>query len=154
VNCREATLQMLEAAPADLRGEDGTDLARHLSECVACRAVAEHMLREHDLLAEALGAIRPRASNEDALRRARFETARRKRRRVWLGAAPALAAAGIAALVIAWPSHSPVATASPGAADTAPIPLVEWSNADAVTVMHTDNPNIVVVWLTKSRSPS
>jgi anti-sigma factor RsiW len=155
VNCRHAMIQMLEAAPADLRGEGDAGLAQHLSECPRCRSVAERMLREHDLLAEALSVVRPRAPIDQALGRARLEAQRRKRRRIWLSSVPALAAAGLAALLLAWPSHEPSADGTPVAAnDATPTPLVESSNADAVTIMHTDNPNIVVIWLTKSRSPS
>lgn len=155
MNCQHAMIQMLEAAPVDLRGEGDADLARHLSECPRCRTVAERMLREHDLLAEALSVVRPHAPVDQALARARLEVARRRHRRIWLGAIPAAAAASLAALLLAWPSNDHFPGASSVAAnDTTPIPLVESSNADAVTVMHTDNPNIVVIWLTKSRSPS
>ncbi|MGD2135018.1 MAG: hypothetical protein PVF27_02610, partial [Gemmatimonadales bacterium] len=62
---------------------------------------------------------------------------------------------GIAGLLIAWPSEpAPEGTSVAGAAEEPAPPLVESSTADGVAIIQTENPNIVVVWLTKSRSES
>lgn len=155
MNCSQASVLMLEADPADIRGQGAVELASHLAACDACRTLAEEILREHDALAKAMASTRARRPVEDAIARARFEATRRKRRRLWIAAVPAAAAAGVAGMLLARPSDTPLAHAASSApADTVPPPLVESSNADGVTIMHTDNPNIVVVWLTKSRNPS
>lgn len=153
MNCRDALLRMLETEPADLRGEGDAALATHLAECPSCHATARQMLEEHDLLTETMAAVRPRRPAEEAVPAARREALRRRRRRRLWGAAPALAAAGIAGLLLAWPWEPAVEPAAAAAEPERP-PLVESSTADGVTIMQTENPNIVVVWLTKARTES
>jgi hypothetical protein len=52
--CDTALEQMLEAAPAELRGEADTDLARHIAGCRRCAAVAAAMVEELEAVDDAL----------------------------------------------------------------------------------------------------
>ena len=54
MTCDEALDRMLEADPAELRGEAETGLARHIAGCHRCRAVAAAMLEETAAVDDAL----------------------------------------------------------------------------------------------------
>jgi hypothetical protein len=54
--CSALHSALLTAEPAELRGEGSSELARHLSECADCRALAEHILQTTSSLAARLQA--------------------------------------------------------------------------------------------------
>jgi hypothetical protein len=54
MTCDMALERMLEAEPAALRGEDGSELARHIVGCDRCAAVAATLLDELDAVDAAL----------------------------------------------------------------------------------------------------
>lgn len=72
LTCESALDRMLEAAPAELRGEADTELARHIAGCERCRKVAAAMLAELDAVDSALaefaaGATEPAATADPAV---------------------------------------------------------------------------------------
>ena len=141
MNCAECRERLVEADRADLEGIGDSPLAAHLTDCTGCRAIADRLLEEETRLREALDALQPVRSAEEAVRRA-ARIARRRRRR-WLGLVPAAAAAGIAALLL---SRSDGPTVSDFVERAPPTPIVESSDQNVV-IYQTDNPDIVVVWL-------
>ncbi len=148
MNCSEAHTQLLEADLADLRGETTSELSRHLHSCGRCRAAAERILQEEANLADMLVAVQPRVSAEAASKRAQSEARLRRRRRIWYGLAPALAAAGFAGILLVTngvPTPGALAGSVSVAQQELP-PIVETASGQQVAVFETDNPNIVVVW--------
>ena len=147
MNCVEATQLLLEADPTELHGEDRTPLSLHLQTCSRCRTAAEHVLEQEGNLREFFTAVRPRTPADIALQRVSWQTRQRSRRRLWLGLAPALAAAGIAGILLV--GNGGLTPAEPGQAIATGLelpPLVETAPGQQVAVFETDNPNIVVVW--------
>jgi len=158
MTCADARNALLEADLAELRGAGTTPLAAHLATCAACRRVAERIVVATDgLHRERIG--RPRRAVDAAAAAARGEADRiRHTRRRWLIAAPTLAAAGVAAVILARNSDlglpfAPSAPPAPAgalaatAASAAPAtPPIVASAARNVAVFTTTNPNIVVVW--------
>ena len=58
MTCRAMVEQMLEADLAELTGSGGTNVARHLTECPKCRAVAARLLRDTRTLARSVLPVR------------------------------------------------------------------------------------------------
>jgi predicted anti-sigma-YlaC factor YlaD len=148
MKCEEAYPLLLEADPDELRGESDSLLSEHLRSCARCRMVAERISREEERLRFALDAVRPRASTEEAGKRAAREAHLRGRREIWHGLAPIAAAAGLAGILFvstAGPTSEPLGEHTTTAAQTLP-PVVEAAPGQQVAVFDTDNPNIVVVW--------
>ena len=148
MNCSEARARILEADLADLRGEIASDLSRHLDSCGRCRLAAQRILQEETNLGDMLAAVRPHISAEVASKRAQGEAHLRRRRRIWYGLAPALAAAGFAGILLVGngvPTPGTLAGSVLMAQQELP-PIVETASGQQVAVFETDNPNIVVVW--------
>ncbi len=153
MNCTEARDRLLEADLAELNGEVGTDLSRHLRDCTGCRALAERLAAQERSLAAALDAVRPRMGVEEALARAEAESASRGRvltfplRKAW-GLVPLAAAAAVTAVLV---THNggqlPGEPIDVAAVRHAPAPIVEESTGQNVAVFETENPDIVVVWI-------
>jgi len=148
MNCTEAHAPLLEADLADLRGETTSDLSEHLRSCGRCRAAAQRILEEEASLSDMLAAVRPRVSAEVASKRAQWEARLRRRRRIWYGVAPAVAAAGFAGiLLVASGAPTPrTPNAAISRAQEELPPILETASGQQVTVFETANPNIVVVW--------
>ena len=158
MTCADARNALLETDLAELRGAAATPLVKHLATCADCRRVAERILVATDgLRRERIG--RPRRAADAAAAAAQGEADRiRRARRRWLAVVPALAAAGVAVVILARnsdlgfpsaPSGPPVPAGARAAAagSAAPaIPPVVASTARNVAVFTTTNPNIVVVW--------
>jgi anti-sigma factor RsiW len=151
MTCTDARNALLEADLAELRAGTATSLSAHLAACGDCRRLAERIVATTG----ALGRERmrgPRRAGEEAATAAEEEADRiRRTRRRWLAAVPALAAAGIAVMLLARgtprPTSAPSAAAAAPAAPAAPadLPLVT-SAAHTVAVFKTGDPKIVVIW--------
>ncbi|HKI94096.1 MAG TPA: hypothetical protein VJ992_02285 [Gemmatimonadales bacterium] len=134
MDCTVARDGLLEAEVEELRGDGDSALARHLRACATCRAAAERILAAYAALDASLAVERPRRRMPRTLR--------------WLEVAVPLAAAAILVLVLAQPSvHIPAAPAASATSAASAAPLVSAPAAHDVTVMHTDDPNIVIVWI-------
>ncbi len=154
MDCTLARQAMLEADLPELSPGPTSDLSRHLETCEACRRAAAEILRAERSTAEWLAAVRPRTSDAEAVARAASAARRRSAARsVAWRAAPVLAAAAVAALLlIPHERPLPMAVATP----TAPAPgfSVTAPPGRDVVVLHTQNPKIVVVWYVPSRRSS
>ncbi len=145
MRCADVRERLLEADPAELRGEITTDFTAHLAECTTCRKAAERILTAEDALRAHLAAATPArpASYLVPLVRARVRSRRRLTR--FAAAVLALAAAGIAiALFVGRDGEAPTHTIATVPPD--PVPLVDATPGQRVAVFETDNPNIVIVW--------
>lgn len=141
MKCSDARDAMLIADPSELLGETPTALSQHIRDCTACAAAAATIVEHTETLRRALDAGAPSRPPAVILRRPSG------RRRRWLVAAPALAAAGLAALLFNLDTtrrNVDLIPATRGA--PAPRPLVDQPAGTNVAVFNTDNPNIVVVW--------
>ena len=161
--CASFREQMLEAEPAELRGEGESPLARHVRDCPTCARAAALLLEETARL-DAFLADAPPLDVEAVLARAGVATrgiatrgvaqqalplrlgARRLQPRRWW--APLAAAAALAGLLL-FRAPDLTRTPSPGAAarELPELPLVEASADQDVAVMPTGNPDITVVWI-------
>ena len=72
--CRAMLARMLEADLGDLTGRGDDALAMHVRECVTCRAVADRLARDTELLARS---IRSAYRTSDVAERSRFTVAHR-----------------------------------------------------------------------------
>ncbi len=141
MKCTDARDAILIADPSELSGEASTELSRHLRDCAACAAAAATIVEHTEALRRALDASAPSRGPAVVLRR----TSGRRRR--WLVAAPALAAAGLAALLFSSDTaHRNIDVTPATRRVQAPRPLVDQPAGTDVAVFSTDNPNIVVVW--------
>ncbi|MDH3290130.1 MAG: hypothetical protein OEO20_11845 [Gemmatimonadota bacterium] len=144
MKCTDAYQQLLTAAPAELTGRGSTELSQHIRSCSRCGAAAVAILTHTDALRQAMNASVP--SHPPARAPERAPKLQRRRRR-WLVAAPALAAAGLATLLLTsdtanvGPEIDPPVRAARVAS-----PLVEQPAGVDVAVFNTNNPDIVVVW--------
>jgi hypothetical protein len=173
MNCDTALDRMLEAGPAELRGDAGSPLGRHLAACPRCRPVAE-------ALAAALGSVDDtvtayaRTGDADAAVDAALAASRDtgpgpvgpgdragrpdrasgrlsgrllRSPRAWV---PLAAAAVVAAvLLVDGPGPGPPVDPGPVARDPALDPrvaVVPPPDRNAA-VLETRNPNITIVWL-------
>jgi len=107
--------------------------------------VAERLLDDQELLGHVLDQLRPRVPVDAALERAAAESLRRRhRRRRWLGVGPALAAAGLAGILLVGDRAAP--PGEPVIPSPEPVPVVQPPTGTNVALMQTENPDIVVVW--------
>ena len=142
--CPDAYQQLLTADPAELTGHAPTELSRHIRDCARCGTAAAAILSHTDTLRQAMNASVPSQPAARALERARKLQQRRRR---WLVAAPVLAAAGLATLLLTSDTASVGSEISlPVQATRVASPLVEQPTGVDVAVFNTNNPNIVVVW--------
>jgi hypothetical protein len=154
--CSEIRDLLLEATPAELRGEGEGTLAAHLRSCEACRRRAELLLRADEALEAALGeggvpdveAILELAG-QPASERARPAGFRAKVRsllpapRHWI---PLAAAAALAGVLLLARNGEPPALPPVARAQAQALPTVEAASAAGVAIVETDNPNITVLW--------
>jgi anti-sigma factor RsiW len=143
MNCRTARSLLLTAELADLEGRGDSDLSQHLRSCAPCRALAEEILRAMGELRHALdvddGGVQP------ARRAIPLAQHRRTRARLLGRLVPLAAAAGLAGLLLVrrGPPAVPIPLRAPAAihdvSATAP-------PGYSLAVLHTDDPNIVVIW--------
>lgn len=155
MTCVQTRAALLEADLAELGRPATTPLAGHLGTCAECRRLADWIVAGTDALRRERARPPRRSPGEASTAAAQEATAIRRVRRRWLTATPALAAAGLAAVLLTrsrgpgLPSApSPPSTPSaPAAAPAAPadVPLVA-STARTVAVFETANPKIIVVW--------
>ena len=143
IDCATATDLLLEAEPAELRGEGESALAAHLRECASCRGQAELLLGEQARLAHALDTITavhttPRSQHRPVTRR-------------WLPRVllPVAAAAAAVIVFVARPAQradEPLPPLLVLPARIAEVPVVNASTDRNVAVMRTADPKITVVW--------
>jgi predicted anti-sigma-YlaC factor YlaD len=154
VDCDRARALLLEADLADLLPGSGTELARHLGACAACRREADRILLAEHHLAAWLEEARPLGDADRAVARARAAARRRAvGRRVGTFGGLAVAAALVAVLLL------PRRSAPPGPPVLPPLQPATGFSVTAppgreVIVLHTANPKIVVVWFLPSRRSS
>lgn len=147
MTCGEARTALLDADPADLRGETDTALAAHLGACTACRAAADAVLATEAAAAGWIAARMPQRGPAEAIARG-HAAARRRRHRRWRWAASVAAAAGLVALLVARPAarrppvNAHVAQAEPDPARVA----VAAPAGRSVAVFETANPDLVIIW--------
>jgi ferric-dicitrate binding protein FerR (iron transport regulator) len=144
IDCDAAREMLLEADPAELKGQGESDFARHLRTCAACRQRTAFILSETTALGRALSALPPAP---DAVDRRPADRGPRARR--WRIAIPLALAAGVGALLLARRPQMPLPTSN------APLQVatanqrtldVQVPAGQSVAVFHTDNPKIVVIW--------
>lgn len=147
INCDTAYERLLEADPAELAGQGGSELTVHLSECARCSAVAERLVEGQTQLAVALGDVRPRTGIEEALSATRR---RRAKARAWQRAwqwGPVAAAAAVAALMVLQSlSGSRMMESEIVMAPPAIEPLVEITTEQNVMVFETRDRSAKVIW--------
>lgn len=153
--CAEIRELLLEATPAELRGEGEGALPAHLRSCDACRRSARLLLEADEALDAVLGGAPGTLDVETVLRRAseapaelawraRAASAARRAlssRRAWI---PLAAAAALAAVLLV--ARSPAPAPLPAVAGSEALPLVEASSSDGVAILETGNPDITVLW--------
>ncbi len=155
MDCAAARNAMLEAEPSELLAGGASELSRHLATCDRCRATAGEILAAERGLAEWLAAARPALEAAAAVARAAAIARRRAAaRRVAWRAAPILAAAAVAALLLVPREHQPPIPAPVAPAAPAPGFSVTAPPGRDLVVLHTQNPKIVVVWYVQSRRSS
>lgn len=142
MKCTDARQALLIADPSELVGGHATEVSRHLRDCSGCAAAAAAIVEHTDALRRALVASAASRHPGVTVR----HTAKRGRRR-WIVAVPALAAAGLAAvLFMADTAYRGTEIVPATRAAQTPGPLVDQPMGTNVAVFGTDNPNIVVVW--------
>jgi hypothetical protein len=143
ITCEAARELLLEAEPAELRGEGDSALAGHLRGCAACGQRAACILSETQVLQSAADGLRPPRHAVE------LGPGGEVRRRRWHIVVPLALAAGVGALLLArrremWHSTAPaplqLATVAPPALD------VQVPAGQSVAVFQTANPNVVVIW--------
>lgn len=146
ITCDTARELLLEAEPAELRGEGDGRLAAHLRGCPACRQRAAFLLAQTELLRDTLATLRPVEGRPGFLAAAGGSPGGMTRR--WPVLVPLALAAGIAALLLVsrHEATAPDSAALQLAAATPPALDVQVPTGQAVAVFQTANPNIVVIW--------
>jgi len=148
MECAAARALLLEADPAELRGEGDSPLAAHLRSCAACRTAADAILVGEAELDAALRMLAsPSADPKVVPLRPRAGWARRMAPAA--GALAALAAA-LAAVMLARLHAAPPrgATAEQIAQLMFPAPPVARAEAGrSVAVLKTSDPGVTVVWV-------
>jgi len=148
MECAAARALLLEADPAELRGEGGSPLAAHLRACAGCRAAADAILAGE---AELDAALRTLARPSEETRVIPLRPWRVGGMRI----APAVAsfaalAAVVAAVMLARPHPSPPrgASAEQIARLMFPVPPVARAEGGrSVAVLKTSDPGVTVVWV-------
>jgi hypothetical protein len=147
IDCDAAFERLLEANPAELAGQDDSELAVHVRGCGRCQAVAARLLAGQEQLAGALGELRPRTDVGKALSAAR---AHRSKALKWQQASrwgPVAAAAAVAAVMVL--QSLPAARMMEGEIVPAPAqmePLVEAAAGQNVLVFETSDQSAKVIW--------
>lgn len=151
MNCTEAHDLLLEAELAELRGEGESQVARHVRECTRCRAMAQEIVEQEVALAQALAGVRPRVSAGTAAAEAataKVLPLRPRWKRRWAAVVPAALAATLAGILLTSNRTPPaVVPSTTEVAAVAAVPVVDAASSETFVVFHTDNPDIVVVWL-------
>jgi len=143
ISCDVARDLLLEAEPAELRGEGDGPLAAHLRGCPACRQHAACILSETRVLQDTVDGLCP---PRHAVERGPGGEVRPRRWHIFV---PLALAAGVGALLLARRSemwHSTVPAPVPPATATTPALDVQVPAGQSVAVFQTANPNIVVIW--------
>jgi hypothetical protein len=160
--CAEMRERLLDADPAELRGEGDSTVALHLHDCARCAAAARRILGAQQELAASLSTLTDQAAATGrvgatvGMSRAwgRGHASRTSRTRRWLiGTTAPLAAAAVLVLVLVQrragdelPRLEPLPEQVAAATD---VPMVNVTGNDDVAIMRTTNPNITVVWYLK-----
>ncbi|UCC83075.1 MAG: hypothetical protein JSW46_19330 [Gemmatimonadota bacterium] len=147
IECKAALERLLEADPAELRGQGDSELAVHLRECERCTTVAARLLEGQQELAAELDELGPRTGVGEALSRARARSRRVARRRnAWRVVAPLAAAAVVAAVLLVGSENGQM----PGDVVSFPAPriepMVEVAAAQNVMVFETQDQSAKVIW--------
>lgn len=148
-DCERPRAWMMEAEPAELRGEGCSPLAAHLAGCEGCRRRADTILAGLAELDGALAALaRPTAAATVIPLRRRATPSWRTVR--W--AAPLALAAGAAAVLLGRPAapagERPGVTAERIARVLfAPAPVARAADGRSVAVLKTNDPGVTVVWV-------
>lgn len=146
MNCATARELLLVADPADLEGRTESELSRHLSSCEPCRRAAERVLSALAELEVGL-ASDPETSALTTARRAMAAARKRRVRSQWVRrAVPLAAAAGLAALLIVRRSPPLPPDTVPVRAPIHDVTVTAPPGGQSLAVLHTGDPNIVVVW--------
>ncbi|MFL5543056.1 MAG: hypothetical protein ACJ8J0_29035 [Longimicrobiaceae bacterium] len=148
MECAAARALLLEADPAELRGEGDSPLALHLRACAACRADADAILAGEAELGTALRALATPSSDPRVIP-LRPRGSRRMRIVPAVGTLAALAAT-VAAVMLARPHAAP-----PGGATAEQIarlmfpapPVARAADGRSVAVLETSDPGVTVVWV-------
>lgn len=152
MRCDDVRHRLLRCDPEELAGSSGTPLARHLRACGDCRRLAASLLEGERRLARALDAAAaggdPSRAAERAL--AADDEGDEARRLPWRRWVPLAAAAGLVLAVLLPVRKDPDGELSllPDAARR-PAPegfAVETPEGGPVTVLHTRDPDVTVVW--------
>jgi anti-sigma factor RsiW len=144
MNCRTARALLLTAEIPDLEGRGDGDLSQHLRSCTPCRGLATELLQTMDELRRTLET--PEPTGIQSVRRAVLDAQRRGTRvQRFRRLVPLAAAAGLAGLLLLRRGPQIVPVAVP------PAPLIHEVSVTAppghsLAVLHTDDPNIVVIW--------
>lgn len=151
--CPDMRERLLEADPAELRGEGDSRVAHHVAGCAACTAAALHILTSQQQIADALSELSALAAQVVPPAPAEPVRSARDTRRSLLRAMPPLAAAAVLVLFLfqqrtvdELPRLEPVPEPTAYALNT---PVVNATDASDVAIMRTSNPNITVVWFLK-----
>ena len=148
MDCAAARALLLEADPAELRGEGESPLAAHLRACADCRSRAETILAGEAELDAALRTLaRPSAEPRVIPLRPRQRWGGRT---VPAAATFAALAAAVAGLMLVRPHAPPPrgATAEQIAQLMYPAPPVARAEAgQSVAVLKTSDPGVTVVWV-------
>ena len=143
MNCRTAHTLILTAEVADLEGRGDSDLSHHLRSCAHCRGLAAEILQA---MGELDHALKVEDEGVQPVRQAILHAQRRRARTRRLARmVPLAAAAGLAGLLLVRrgpqvvPGAAPALEALHDVSVTAP-------PGHSLAVLHTDDPNIVVIW--------
>ncbi|HEX6749868.1 MAG TPA: hypothetical protein VF092_21425 [Longimicrobium sp.] len=150
MDCPTARGLLLEADPAELRGDGDSPLAAHLRECADCRARADAILAGEAELDAALRTLTaPRAGTRVIPLRPRRSAAMR-----FGAAAVPLAAAAVAAGIVLFGRGTTSTPERPGviteriARSLFPAPpVVRPEPGRTATVLKTRDPGITLVWI-------
>ena len=150
MDCQTARGLLLEADPAELRGDGDSPLAAHLRACAACRARADAILAGE---AELDAALRTLAAPRSGTRVSPLRPRRSAAMRFGAAAVPLAAAAVAAGIVVSGRGAAPVAE-RPGVITEriarslfAPPPVVRPEPGRTATVLKTRDPGVTLVWI-------
>jgi len=148
MDCAAARALLLEAEPAELRGEADSPLAAHLRACAFCRRDADAILAGEAELDAALRALATPSADPKVIP---LRPRRAWTRRIGPAAASVAAlAAAVAAVMLARPGAAPPpgATAEQIARLMFPAPPVaRAADGRSVAVLETSDPGVTVVWV-------
>jgi anti-sigma factor RsiW len=147
MDCAAARALLLEADPAELRGEGDSPLAVHLRACAACRADAGAILAGEAELDAALRALATPSADPKVIP---LRPRSREMRIVPAAGTLAALAATVAAVMLARPHAAP-----PRGADAEQIarlmfpapPVARAADGRSVAVLQTSDPGVTVVWV-------